>query len=56
MGQDKGLMILEDKPLIIHLLETLEELVDEIIMVFRDENQIKILPKAINDHQIHLKD
>jgi molybdenum cofactor guanylyltransferase len=55
MGQDKGLMILEDKPLIIHLLETLEELVDEIIIVFRDQNQINSYQKLINDYQIHLK-
>lgn len=56
MGEDKGLMILEDKPLIIHLLETIEDLVDEIIMVFRDQNQINSYQKLINDHQIHLKD
>jgi len=40
MGQDKGLMNFHQKPLIIHLLETLEDQVDEMILVFRDEKQL----------------
>lgn len=55
MGQDKGLMILEEKPLIIHLLDTLYELVDEIILVFRDEKQVNFYQNIINDHNIDHK-
>lgn len=50
MGQDKGLMILEEKPVLIHLLETMDQLVDEIILVLRDKNKsnsIKISLKSL---------
>lgn len=56
MGQDKGLMILEENPLIIHILKTLEELVDEIILVLRDKTQLNSYERLINDHRHCLKD
>jgi molybdopterin-guanine dinucleotide biosynthesis protein A len=58
MGQDKGLMILDGKPLITHIMETLEGkgLVEEIIIVSRDEHQLNSYKKCINDHVLHLKD
>ncbi len=49
MGQDKGLIILDDKPLIIRIIETLDELVDEIILVLRDENQLKTYKNLIDN-------
>ncbi|MEN6592942.1 MAG: molybdenum cofactor guanylyltransferase [Methanobacterium sp.] len=39
MGQDKGLMILEDEPLIVQVLENASELADEIILVLRGKEQ-----------------
>jgi len=39
MGQDKGLMILGDEPLIVQVLENASELVDEIILVLRGKEQ-----------------
>lgn len=39
MGQDKGLMILEDEPLIVQVLESASQLVDEIILVLRNKQQ-----------------
>lgn len=39
MGQDKGLMILEDEPLIVQVLENASELADEIILVLRSKEQ-----------------
>ncbi|MCC7551518.1 MAG: molybdenum cofactor guanylyltransferase [Methanobacterium sp.] len=50
MGQDKGLMLFEKQPLIIHLLETLKSLVDEIVLVFRDKKQINSYEKHINSY------
>lgn len=49
MGQDKGLLILGEKPLLIHLLETLNKVVDEIILVLRDSNQAGAYQNIIND-------
>lgn len=56
MGQDKGLLILNDKPMIIHVIETLEKLVDEIIVVFRDKKQLNYYKKQINNYKKHLQD
>jgi molybdenum cofactor guanylyltransferase len=41
MGQDKGKMLLNNKPLLVHLLEILEKHLDEIILVLRDEKQVE---------------
>jgi molybdopterin-guanine dinucleotide biosynthesis protein A len=50
MGQDKGLMVFEKKPLIIYLLETLQDIVDEIIVVFRDNEQLNSYKKPIDTY------
>lgn len=50
MGQDKGLIIFEKKPLIIHLLETLHDIAEEIILVFRDNKQLNSYKKHINNY------
>jgi molybdenum cofactor guanylyltransferase len=51
MGQDKGLMSLDNEPLIIHIIETLEELVEEILVVLRDENQLKTYKKHMDNYK-----
>lgn len=56
MGQDKGLMILDDKPVLIYLLETLDHLVDEIILVLRDKKQVCSYQNLINDDKRPHKD
>lgn len=40
MGRDKGSMILNGKPMIIHVLETLTAVGDEIVVVLRNKNQV----------------
>ena len=40
MGQDKGSFSINGKPMIIHVLETLALVADEIVIVLRDENQV----------------
>jgi molybdopterin-guanine dinucleotide biosynthesis protein A len=56
MGQDKGLMILGGKPALIHLLETLNPLVDEIILVLRDKKQLQSYQKLIEKFTINRED
>lgn len=39
MGQDKGLMVFEDEPLIVQVLENASEFADEIVLVLRNKEQ-----------------
>lgn len=48
MGRDKGSMSLNGKPLIIHVIETIAD-ADEIVLVLRDENQVETYKKFLND-------
>ena len=52
MGEDKGLMLFKNKPMIVHLLEKLKNEVDEVLLVLRNEKQCqqyhKILKPTIN--------
>ena len=49
MGQDKGLMSLNGTPMIIHTLEIVMDIVDEIILVLRDRKQLFLYEKCVND-------
>jgi len=49
MGQDKGLMALDSTPMIIHTLEVVGDIVDEIILVLRDKTQLDLYEKCVND-------
>ena len=49
MGQDKGLMSLNGTPMIIHTLEIVMDIVDEIVLVLRDKNQLVLYKKFVND-------
>jgi molybdopterin-guanine dinucleotide biosynthesis protein A len=40
MGKDKGLMDLNGKPMIMHVIKNLIDVADEIIVVLRDNNQV----------------
>ncbi|MGB8232855.1 MAG: nucleotidyltransferase family protein, partial [Methanobacterium sp.] len=40
LGQDKGSFSINGKPMIIHVIETLALIADEIVIVLRDENQV----------------
>ncbi|MDI6644447.1 MAG: molybdenum cofactor guanylyltransferase [Methanobacteriaceae archaeon] len=52
MGRDKGSLILDDKPLILHLIHNLNDFFDEILIILRDEKQIEFYKNFIkkNDH------
>lgn len=52
MGQDKGLMLYQDKPLIIHLIETLSEMVDEVVLVLRSRDQQQKYDEIIGRYDV----
>ena len=49
MGQDKGSMTLHGKPMIIHVIETLTHIADEIVLVLKDKNQANEYKKFLKD-------
>lgn len=51
MGRDKGSMTYEDKPMIIHVLESLRNIADEILVILRDEEQCNKYMKILVDYE-----
>ncbi len=49
MGQDKGLMTFHDKPLIIHVLDKVKTVANEIILILRDDEQLNKYKKVLKD-------
>ncbi|MEN4017747.1 MAG: molybdenum cofactor guanylyltransferase [Methanobacterium sp.] len=41
MGRDKGSMLLKGKPMVLHVLDAISDVADEIILVLRETQQIK---------------
>jgi molybdopterin-guanine dinucleotide biosynthesis protein A len=54
MGQDKGLMYFQDKPLIIHVLDKVKTVANEIILILRDYNQLNKYEKVLEDSKENL--
>lgn len=50
MGQDKGLMLFNNKPLVIRVLEMACEYADEVILVLRDQEQSKHYENILGEH------
>jgi molybdopterin-guanine dinucleotide biosynthesis protein A len=48
MGRDKGSMIIQDKPMIKHILSTLNHQIDEAIIVLNDQTRISRYSEFIN--------
>ena len=48
MGQDKGSMIIQDKPMIKHILSTLNHQINEAIIVLNDQKRIEKYGEFIN--------
>ena len=48
MGQDKGSMIIQDKPMIKHILSTLNHHINEVIIVLNDSSRIGRYQEFIN--------
>lgn len=54
MGKDKGSLILKGKPMILHVLDTISDIADEIILVLRDKKQVESYKKLLNKDYGHL--
>lgn len=55
MGQDKGSMNIHGKPMIIHILSTLEDKIDEAIIVLNDKKRIAKYKKFIKPEHYNYK-
>ena len=51
MGRDKGSMIIQDKPMIKHVLSTLNHQIDEVIIVLNDQKRIAKYSEFINPQE-----
>ncbi|MCQ2970928.1 molybdenum cofactor guanylyltransferase [Methanobrevibacter gottschalkii] len=51
MGQDKGSMIIQNKPMIKHILSTLNKHIDEVIIVLNDQVRVDKYAKFINPEE-----
>lgn len=54
MGKDKGSLILDDKPMISHVMNTVKDIADEIIVVLRDQEQIEKYKPILEDESIKI--
>lgn len=55
MGQDKGLMLLDDKPNIIQVLDAASNVADEIILVLRNKDQQKAYENILENQSCYSK-
>ena len=55
MGKDKGSLVLNDKPMLIHVLDTVKEIADEIVLVLRDQEQINQYKTILRDIEVSIK-
>jgi molybdopterin-guanine dinucleotide biosynthesis protein A len=54
MGKDKGSLILDGKPLVLHVLDAIRDVADEIILVLRDQEQIEKYKLILKDEPIKI--
>ena len=48
MGKDKGSLIFKGKPMILQVINAVEDIADEIIVVLRDEEQVKLYMEILD--------
>ena len=53
MGQDKGLMYFKEEPMILKVLKNVNGHVDEVLIILRDNNQLKKYKNILNDNYGH---
>ena len=51
MGRDKGSMIIQDKPMIKHVLSTLNHIIDDVVIVLNDKERIDKYKEFINPQE-----
>jgi molybdenum cofactor guanylyltransferase len=52
MGKDKGSMSYDGKPMVVHLIESLKQVADEILLVLRNESQYRIYKDMLSNYSI----
>lgn len=55
MGKDKGSLILNGKPMVLHVLDTVKDIADEIILVLRDQEQIEKYKHILKEENTSIK-
>ena len=55
MGKDKGSLILNGKPMVLHVLDTVKDTADEIILVLRDQEQIEKYKPILKEENTPIK-
>lgn len=55
MGKDKGSFVLNDKPMLIHVLDTVKDVADEIVLVLRDQEQIDKYKPILKGIKVSIK-
>ena len=55
MGKDKGSLVLNGKPMILHVLDTIKDIADEIVLVLRDQDQIDKYNQFLEDETVPIK-
>jgi len=55
IGKDKGLLIVKNKPMILHVIDAIEDIVDEIIIALRDQKQVEKYKGALSNKNAFLR-
>ena len=55
MGKDKGSLLLNGKPMLLHVIDTISDIADEIILVLRDDEQEKRYKKILGNNYDYIK-
>ena len=55
MGKDKGSLVLNGKPMILHVLDTIKDIADEIVLVLRDQDQIDKYKQFLEEETVPIK-
>ncbi len=55
MGKDKGSLRINGKPMLLHVLDEIKDVAEEIVLVLRDEEQIENYKEFLNDKNNSIK-
>ncbi|MBI5680836.1 MAG: molybdenum cofactor guanylyltransferase [Methanobacterium sp.] len=55
MGKDKGSLLLNKKPMVLHVLNAIKDIADEIILVLRENTQVEKYKNLLKNENIQLK-
>lgn len=53
MGQDKGAMIFNDKPMIVTVIKNVSAYVDDLVLVLRNQEQLELYSDILKQHEYY---